>query len=120
MLSKIFAYSKIERTPAKIEDRINEFLEGKSFKFATLSESQTRGQFFVTVFYDNKKSNIKVKAFRDVNKDRLDKVMNEFLSADVEMKFANQCSTSNNVTILIFYSPKKANDTGKEKAHKNA
>ncbi len=121
MLSKIFAFSKIERIPSKIEERINEFLDqGKSFKFSTLSESHTKGQFYVTLYYDDKKSNVRVKAFRDNSKDRLDKAMNEFLSTDIDMKFANQSSTSNNLTILIYYSPKKANDSGKEEENKDA
>jgi len=119
MKAKMFAFSKIERDPAKIEEKINTFMEDKTFKFSTISESSTRGQFYATVFYDEKKSNILVKAFRDNNKERLNKVIGEFLAGDVKMVFANQCSSSNNVTILIFYSLKKANDTAKEEENKN-
>ena len=117
MLSKIFTYSRIERVPEKIEDKINDFLEGKTFKFATLSESSTKGQFYVTVFYDVEPGNIRLKAFRDSSKERIDICMNEFLSTGVGMKFASQCSSSNTMTMLIFYSPKKADDTEKTQAN---
>lgn len=114
---EMLAFTKVEKNPKTIEERINNFLEGKTFKWATQSESTTKGKFFISIFYDNKKSNIKAKVFKDMNKNSLNEKVNEFLDTGVNMKFATQSSSTSAIFLVVFYEPRKG--SGKEDQKKD-
>ena len=117
MQLKLFSFTKTEKSPAIIEKRINEFLDGKSFKMANQSESVKSGKFFLSVYYEDKKSNIKVKVFKDTNTKNMEAKINAFLEEGVAMKFASQSSTTSAIYAVIFYELRKAN--GNKEENKN-
>lgn len=106
MISKTFVFSRIQKTTKNIEDSINEFLKDHEFKFATQNESVVKGKFIVTVFGDEKKSSIRIKAFKDQNIQNLDMKVNEFISK-IKTKFVTQTFVGSNVYTIIFYDSNK-------------
>lgn len=110
MQLKLFSFTKIEKNPIIIEERINEFLKDKAFKMATQSESVNSGKFLLSVYYEDKKSKIQAKVFKDINHQNLEKKINEFLETGVTMKWTSQSSTTSSIYVVIFFEPGKEND----------
>lgn len=120
MKSVVLQFNKIERKPDIIEQRINEVLEGATFKLAIQSESVTKGKLNLTLFLDEKaKGNVRVKAFRDSRPEAVEQSLNEFLQSGVDVKYITQSSSTGQLTLFVFYSPasKKGQKTdGKEES----
>lgn len=111
---KLFSFTKTEKSPVIIENRINDFLEGKAFKIANQSESVKSGKFFLSVYYEDKKSNIKAKVFKDTNSKNMEAKINGFLDGGVTMKWSSQSSTTSAIYAVIFYELRKANGNKEE------
>lgn len=119
MLAKILSFNKVEKSPILVENKVNSFLEGKTFKFACQSESTKSGKFNLTVYYEDKPSNIKARVFRDTSVVNLDKNVNEFLATGIDMKWSTQSSQTSSIYIVIFYDAGKANGTEKTEANQD-
>ena len=116
---KLFSFTKTEKHPQTIEDKINSFLEeGNAFKIACQSESSTKGKFFLSLFYEKKKTNIRVKVFKDIDHRKLEKDLNSFLEGDVNVKWTTQSSTTSNIYMVVFYESRKTKDE-KEQENKD-
>lgn len=112
---KLFQFSKIEKSPRIIEDRINGFLdEGKTFKFACQSESINRGKFYLSLYYENKKSAIRVRVFKDYNPISLEQKINDFLKTGAVLKWSTQSSSTSSIYCTIFYELRKTNEKKQE------
>lgn len=109
MQLKLFSFSKIEKNPKIIEEKINDFLKDNTFKFCCQSESTNSGKFNVSLYYENKKSNTRVKVFKNSNSKDLEKEVNEFLETDITMKWSCQSSASSTIYVVLFYELGKAN-----------
>jgi hypothetical protein len=115
MLLKLFSFTKTEKSPKVVEERINSFIEeGNSFKFASQSESTKSGKFYLSFFYEKQKTNIRAKVFKDVNIKNLEEKVNEFLNEGFTMKWSSQSSTTSSIYMVIFYELRKANENQKE------
>lgn len=118
MQLKLFRFTKIEKTPQNIEDRINAFLEdGYAFKFGCQSESTTKGKFYVSLYCEKKKSNIRAKVFKNSDAQGLEETINKFLTKDIVLKWSTQSSTSSTIYSIIYYELRKTND--KKEANQN-
>ena len=104
MYSKIFGFNKVERTNKIIEERVNNFLKDNTLKLASISESSTKGKLYLTLFAEQSegKGATKVKFLKDKDPERVQKSINEFLVGKT-LKFSTQCSSTSNLTVLIFY-----------------
>lgn len=109
MLSKTFVFNKIQKSPDAIEERLNEWLKGHEFKYATQNESVAKGKFVITVFANKKKSSIRCKVFRNQLLDALDESVNEFLG-EHGMKFVTQTFVGSNIYTVLFYDAKSSTD----------
>jgi len=119
MFLKMFPFSKIQKNPLIIENIINSFLEdGKSFKFASMTESNKNGKIHLSLYYEEKKSKIRVKVFKDSNIQNLEEKVNKFLAEGKAMKWSCQSSASNSIYLIVFYESGKTNDD-KEKENKD-
>lgn len=112
MKLKIFEINKIEKKSDIIEEKINSFLNGKTFKFATQSEGIVNSKIYISVFYEEgKQSNTKAKCFKSCNASDVEKLANEFFKNDeIIMKWAVQTSTKSNIFSIIFYDLKAVNE----------
>lgn len=111
---KVFSFNKTEKSPSIIEKAINDFLEGKAFKFCSQSESSTKGKFYLSLFYENNKSNIKARVFKNTKPQILQDEVNEFLKEGHTMRWSCQSSSTSNVFLVVFYESRKANGDKKE------
>ena len=118
MLSKTFAFNKIQKTIVKIEDDLNGFLKSHSFKFATQNESSLKGKFVVTIFADKGKSSIRAKVFKNQHIDQLDVDVNNFLLKH-PMKFATQTFVGSSVYTIIFYDASSKQKSDGDKSSDN-
>ena len=117
---KLFSFTKTEKSPKIIEDRINIFLEdNKCFKFVAQSESTKSGKFFLSLYYENKKSNIRAKVFKNANNRGLEQDINEFLKEGHTMKWASQSSSTSSIYVVVFYELRKANDRSKKEENQD-
>jgi hypothetical protein len=107
MISKTFAFSKIQKTTDNIEKSLNDFLKEHEFKYATQNESSLKGKFIITLFGEEGKSTLKVKAFKGQDFVDLDKKVNAFLSK-VKMKFVTQTFVGSSVYTIVFYDKAKS------------
>lgn len=105
MKLKIFEINKIEKKSDIIEERINSFLNGKLFKFATQSEGIVNSKIYISVFYEEgKTNNTKAKCFKSCNASDIEKMANSFFKEEKNiMKWAVQTSTKSNIFSIIFY-----------------
>jgi len=112
---KLFSFTKTEKSPLIIEERINKFLEdGNAFKFGSQSESTKSGKFYLSLYYEKRKNNIRAKVFKNSNAVNLQEKVNEFLEEGHTMKWSCQSSSTSSVYLVIFYELGKANENKKE------
>lgn len=116
MQLKLFSFTKTEKHPKVIEDRINNFLEeGHAFKIACQSESVTKGKFFLSLYCEKKKSNIRAKVFKDLNPKNLETQINDFLGDKVNVKWVTQSSTTSSIYTVVFYESGKTKNEKEQK-----
>ena len=114
MFLKLFSFSKTEKSPKIIEDRINSFLENNAFKHACQSESTKSGKFYLSIFAEPKSSGIRAKVFKDTNTASLEERVNEFLKEGNSMRWSCQSSSTTSIYMVVFYELRKADDQGNE------
>jgi hypothetical protein len=119
MQHKFFRFTKIEKDPKTIEAKINQFFESnKAFKFACQSENVVKNSFYISIYYENKKSNIRAKVFKNADELALEESINQFLKEGHTVKWSTQTSSSNTIYIILFYElrngdeEKQANENG--------
>lgn len=112
MKVKIFEINKIEKKSDIIEEKINSFLNGKTFKFATQSEGVINSKIYISVFYEEgKASNTMAKCFKSCNASDIEAWANEFfMNEENVMKWAVQTSTKSNIFSIIFYDSRMIDD----------
>ena len=112
MQANTLAFNKVQRTTVQMEEAINTYLQDKSLKFASISESATKGKMFLSLFTSNGGPQILAKVFRDRDVKNVNDKVNEFLKS-VQMKLAVQCSSTSYMTLIVFYAAEGTAGKGK-------
>lgn len=107
MIVKNFQFYKAEKIPSLMEQKLNEFLEKNSFRFAIQNESPSTRKVTISLFVEpaseQVKATVKAKVFRSVSMEEAERNINEFFKGNVKMKFSTQSFVENNITTIIFY-----------------
>lgn len=115
MFVKSFTFSKLAKIPDTMEKEINDFLRDVNFKFASHSESPSKGRLVVSIYYDlEAKGNVEATILKSGNVESLDKATNEVIR-ERDFKFATQSYSQGNLYSIIYTSKKVKNGSKKEK-----